>query len=203
MVVGADASDDRAILQTSVSLYRRHRLKRVYYSAFSPIPHASPRLPARAAPLMREHRLYQADWLMRFYGFEEQELVTPGGMLSLTMDPKLTWALAHPGAFPVDINRAAREVLLRVPGLGATSVQRLLAARRVRTLRRADIERLGTEAARVLCFVHLPDHRPQPQALQAWLQRRFGDEGEGDGEGAGLPRPVAAAAAPAQRDLFE
>jgi len=175
MVVGADTSDDRSILQTSVSLYRRHRLKRVYYSAFSPIPHASPRLPARAAPLMREHRLYQADWLMRFYGFDEQELVTPGGMLSLTMDPKLTWALAHPEAFPVDINRAARETLLRVPGLGSTSVQRLLAARRVRSLRRADVQRLGTEAARVLCFVCLPDHLPNPQALSAWLEKRFGN----------------------------
>jgi len=198
MVVGADASDDRSILQTSVSLYRRHRLKRVYYAAFSPIPHASPRLPPLAAPLMREHRLYQADWLMRFYGFDEHELVTPGGMLSLTMDPKLSWALAHPEAFPVDLNRASRETLLRVPGLGTTSVQRLLGARRVRMLRRADVERLGTEAARVLCFVALPDHRPRPQALQAWLQRRFG--GDGPGTAAGTSPP---AALPAQRDLFE
>lgn len=184
MVVGADASDDRSILKTSVALYRRHKLKRVYYSAFSPIPHASPRLPAQAAPLMREHRLYQADWLMRFYGFEEHELVTPGGMLSLAIDPKLAWALAHPEAFPVDVNRAPRETLLRVPGLGSTSVERLLAARRVRTLRQADIARLGTESARVLCFVVLPDHRPDAQALQRWLardgRRRDGDAEPGD-----------------------
>jgi putative DNA modification/repair radical SAM protein len=170
MVVGADASDDRAILQTSVTLYRSYRLKRVYYSAFSPIPHASAKLPARAAPLMREHRLYQADWLMRFYGFEESELVTqPDGMLSLEIDPKTAWALAHPEAFPVDVNRAPKETLLRVPGLGVQSVTRLLAARRVRRVRRADIERLGTASRRVLAFVQLPDHRPAADAVQRLL----------------------------------
>ena len=162
MIVGADASDDRAILSTSVNLYRSYGLKRVYYSAFSPIPHASSQLPAQAAPLMREHRLYQADWLMRFYGFDEHELVTSSqGMLSLDMDPKLAWALAHPDQFPVDLNRAPREVLLRVPGLGVQSVNRLLSARRVRQLRRADIERLRTASRRVLAFVCLPDHRPE------------------------------------------
>jgi len=199
MVVGADSSDDRSILRTSVGLYRRHRLKRVYYSAFSPIPHASPRLPARAAPLMREHRLYQADWLMRFYGFEEQELVTPGGMLSLAVDPKLAWALAHPEAFPVDLNRAARETLLRVPGLGTTSVQRLLDARRVRSLRLADVQRLGTEARRVLCFVVLPDHRPAPDALSRFMQQKYGVAGPApgvDGEQA-VPTLAQDTAAPA------
>ena len=165
MIVGADASSDRDILSTSVSLYRNYSLRRVYYSAFSPIPHASAHLPAQAAPLMREHRLYQADWLMRFYGFDEQELVTSQqGMLSLDMDPKLAWALAHPEQFPVDLNRAPREMLLRVPGLGVTSVDRLLAARRVRQLRRADVERLRTASRRVLAFVHLPDHRPAQNA---------------------------------------
>ena len=94
LIVGADASSDRLILQTSVGLYQAMQMKRVYYSAFSPIPHASARLPAQAAPLMREHRLYQADWLIRFYGFEEHEIVAPNGMLSLEHDPKLAWALA-------------------------------------------------------------------------------------------------------------
>ena len=165
MIIGADDSDDRCILQTSAALYAGYRLKRVYYSAFSPIPHASAKLPGQAAPLVREHRLYQADWLMRFYGFDATELVLPGGMLSMDMDPKLAWALAHPELFPVDVNRASREALLRVPGLGVRSVQRLLDARRVRQLRRADMERLGTAGRKALDFVHLPDHRPGAVAL--------------------------------------
>ena len=164
MIVGADASDDRAVLRTSVALYRSYRLRRVYYSAFSPIPHASALLPGRPAPLMREHRLYQADWLMRHYGFEEQELVTEAGMLPLHMDPKLAWALAHPDWFPVDLNRAPRETLLRVPGLGTRSVERLLTARSTRQLRKADVLRLGAPGARILAFVALPDHRPALEA---------------------------------------
>jgi putative DNA modification/repair radical SAM protein len=160
MIVGADGSDDRSILGTSSLLYASYRLRRVYYSAFSPIDHASPKLPSKAAPLVREHRLYQADWLMRFYGFDASELVTQGGMLSLEIDPKLAWALAHPEQFPLDPNRASREMLLRVPGLGVRSVQRLLAARRVRRLGRADFERLGAAGKKALGFVHLPDHRP-------------------------------------------
>jgi predicted DNA-binding helix-hairpin-helix protein len=109
MVVGADQSSDAQILRTSASLYASYALKRVYYSAFSPTGHASARLPTVATPLMREHRLYQADWLMRFYGFSlpEIESALPGGMLDLAIDPKLSWALAHRGFFPIDINRAS------------------------------------------------------------------------------------------------
>ncbi len=161
MIVGADASDDRTILQATATLYGAYKLKRVYYSAFSPIPHASPHLPPAAAPLMREHRLYQADWLMRFYGFTQDEICTQAGMLSLDVDPKLAWALAHPAAFPVDLNRAPRERLLRVPGLGVKSVDRLLSARRVRQVRRADLSRLRVSERKVLPFVALPDHRPR------------------------------------------
>src|SRR6476620_9548200 len=136
MIVGADPTDDRTILATSASLYGAYRLKRVYYSAFSPIPDAARALPLKAAPLMREHRLYQADWLMRFYGFEHDEIVAGSdGMLSLEVDPKLAWALAHRERFPVDLNTAPRELLLRVPGLGVKSVGRVLQARRVRRLR--------------------------------------------------------------------
>ena len=160
IIVGADASSDRLILQTSVGLYQAMQMKRVYYSAFSPIPHASARLPAQAAPLMREHRLYQADWLIRFYGFEEQEIVAPDGMLSLEHDPKLAWALAHPEFFPVDLNRAPREQLLRVPGLGVLSVRKLLASRRVRTLRLTDLPKLRVSVSKVMPFVVLADHRP-------------------------------------------
>ena len=173
MIVGADASSDRDILRTSVALYRSYRLKRVYYSAFSPIPHASARLPAQAAPLLREHRLYQADWLMRFYGFDEHEIVTDGGLLSLEHDPKMAWALAHPEAFPIDLNRAPRAQLLRVPGLGVQSVNKLLAARRVRSVRVADLAALHVSVAKVLAFVVLPDHRPVrgPRARDEWHRR--------------------------------
>jgi putative DNA modification/repair radical SAM protein len=162
MIVGADATDDATILSISAQLYGAYRLKRVYYSAFSPIPDASARLPLKAPPLMREHRLYQADWLMRFYGFAADEIAPAqgGGMLRLEVDPTLAWALAHPDRFPVDLQRAPRELLLRVPGLGVKAVDRLVLARRVRRLRVEDLKRLHVPAQKVLPFVVLADHRP-------------------------------------------
>jgi putative DNA modification/repair radical SAM protein len=162
MIVGADAADDRAILATSAQLYGAYRLRRVYYSAFSPIPDAASALPLKAPPLVREHRLYQADWLMRFYGFGHEEIVAaPDGLLRLDVDPKLAWALAHRERFPVDLNRAPRELLLRVPGLGAKAVERVLAARRVRRLRCDDLKRLRVPLAKALPFLLMPDHRPR------------------------------------------
>jgi putative DNA modification/repair radical SAM protein len=163
MIVGADATSDATILSTSANLYGSYALKRVYYSAFSPIPHAAAALPLKAPPLVREHRLYQADWLMRFYGFAADEITAPaaGGMLSLDVDPKLAWALAHEERFPVDLNRAPREMLLRVPGLGVKAVDRLLLARRVRSLRADDLKRLHVPTRKVLPFVVLQDHRPR------------------------------------------
>jgi predicted DNA-binding helix-hairpin-helix protein len=162
MIVGADATADREILATSARLYGQHRLRRVYYSAFSPIPDASSALPLKAPPLVREHRLYQADWLLRFYGYRHDEIVADArtGMLDLQVDPKLAWALAHRERFPVDLNRAPREMLLRVPGLGVRSVQRLLAARRVRRLHRDDLDRLQVPLAKVLPFISVPGHSP-------------------------------------------
>ena len=167
LIVGADACDDRTVLQLSSRLYTGQRLRRVYYSAYSPIPHASSQLPPQAAPLLREHRLYQADWLLRFYGFGADEIVTEAGFLSLRHDPKLAWALAHPEAFPLDVNGAPRELLLRVPGLGVGSVDKLLAARLHRRLRRADLLALGPTARRALPFLVATDHRPRPAELQA------------------------------------
>ena len=112
------------MLTTTDALYRRYALSRVYYSAFSPIPDASSTLPPKPPPLQREHRLYQADWLLRFYGFSIPDIVsaTKDGMLDLEVDPKLAWALGNRHLFPVDVNTADRELLLRVPGLGKKAV---------------------------------------------------------------------------------
>ncbi len=168
MIVGADAADDAEILAVSSNLYGSYRLKRVYYSAFSPIPDASASLPLQAPPLVREHRLYQADWLMRFYGFASDEIVQrDDGMLDLDVDPKLGWALSHRERFPVDVNRASREDLLRVPGLGSKTVERLIASRRHRRIRRADLARLRVAMEKVLPFIELADHRPGLNDLDA------------------------------------
>jgi putative DNA modification/repair radical SAM protein len=162
LIVGADDATDRTIMEKSVVLYSSYKLRRVYYSAFSPIPDSSRLLPLKAAPLMREHRLYQSDWLLRFYGFRAEELFgTSDGMLDLQIDPKLAWALQHRELFPVDVNRSEREALLRVPGLGVRAVKRIVAARRARTLRMEDLQRLRVPLNRVLPFVVLPGHTPR------------------------------------------
>ena len=162
MIVGADAANDATILEASASLYAGYGLKRVYYSAFSPIPDSSRVLPVKPPPLIRENRLYQADWLMRFYGFQAEEIVegSPEGMLDLAIDPKLAWALRHREQFPVDVNRADREMLLRVPGLGVKSVNRILASRRHRSLTLDDIGRLAASVRKVRPFIVTSDHRP-------------------------------------------
>ncbi|MCD9047264.1 putative DNA modification/repair radical SAM protein [Luteimonas sp. MHLX1A] len=176
MIVGADGANDRSILHTSDNLYGNYRLKRVYYSAFSPIPDASIRLPSKAPPLVREHRLYQADWLLRFYGFGVDDIAPAeaGGMLDLDIDPKLAWALRHPEQFPVDVNRASRELLLRVPGLGTRNVDRIVASRRTGALRVDDLTRLRVPLRKALPFLLLPDHVPRggldnPARLRAQL----------------------------------
>lgn len=172
LVVGADGASDRTILTTGAELYGGHGLRRVYYSAYSPVPGG--RLSARPVPLVREHRLYQADWLLRFYGFAVQELVTDReGMLDLGMDPKLAWALAHREQFPVDVNSASREVLLRVPGLGVRSVEKILAARRAGALRLADLGRLRASLAKVRPFVAALDHHPGRELDSAGLAGRL------------------------------
>jgi putative DNA modification/repair radical SAM protein len=162
LIVGADAADDATVLGTADTLYHAYRLKRVYYSAFSPIPAAAAALPNRAPPLWREHRLYQADWLLRKYGFSLPELraAMPAGQLDLDVDPKTQWALAHRERFPVDVNRAPRETLLRVPGLGVRVVDRIIATRRLRRLRIVDLERMGCLLSRARHFILAADHRP-------------------------------------------
>ena len=162
MIVGADKADDSAILRRSAALYSGYGLKRVYYSAFSPIPDASSRLPLAPPPLMREHRLYQADWLMRFYGFGVEEIVSGGtdGLLDLKVDPKLAWALGNRGLFPLDVNRAPREMLLRVPGLGVRVVDRILAARRHHRLTLADVAAMAGPIGKVRPFIEAADWTP-------------------------------------------
>jgi len=175
MIVGADAATDQTILDTSANLYGSYNLKRVYYSAFSPIPDSSRALPLQAPPLIREHRLYQADWLMRFYGFDAGEIIDPSaGMLSLEIDPKLAWALRHRERFPLDVNRASREDLLRVPGFGRKAVERIIATRRHSAIRSIDLARLHIPRNKALPFIVLSDHRPTPHPLDsARLAERF------------------------------
>ncbi len=156
----------QTILHTRANLYGSYKLKRVYYSAFSPIPDASRDLPLAPPPLVREHRLYQADWLMRFYGFAAGEIVDEaGGMLPLDIDPKLAWALRHRERFPLDIATACREDLLRVPGFGTKAVDRILATRRLTSIRVADLARLHIPKNKALPFIVLSDHRPSPHLL--------------------------------------
>lgn len=162
MIVGADAARDVDILATSANLYASYRLRRVYYSAFSPIPDTSVSLPAKPPPLMREHRLYQADWLFRFYGFSVDEIssAAAGGMFDLAIDPKLAWALANRQSYPIDVNRASLELLYRVPGLGVRAAKKIVAARRYQKLRLADVGRLTVSIARIRPFITALDWHP-------------------------------------------
>ena len=163
MIVGADGANDSEIINRASNLYGRFRLRRVYYSAFSPIPDASAVLPLKRPPLIREHRLYQSDWLVRFYGFtaaDIQQATGTDGMLPLDIDPKQAWALENRESFPVDINRASREMLLRVPGLGIRAVSAILQARRYHHLRLDDLGRLTRSIAKIRPFIIAADWRP-------------------------------------------
>lgn len=161
MIVGATATTDSEILVKASSLYKNYRLKRVYYSAFSPIPHADPLLPVTEAPLVREHRLYQADWLLRFYGFKVEEITSHNKNLSLERDPKHEWALRNPAFFPIDVNRSPREMLLRIPGMGVRNVERVLSIRRYHKIGLADLKKLRVSIKKVSPFIITVDHNPR------------------------------------------
>ncbi len=166
-IVGATTAPDADTLTKSSALYKEYGLRRVYYSAFSPIPHADPSLPLKTIPLIREHRLYQADWLMRFYGFSANELTTETeANLPLDKDPKLAWALRHREFFPVDVNHAGKPALLRVPGFGVRNVQRILKIRRYRALTLADLGKLKIAMNRARYFVVTADHNPATRKLE-------------------------------------
>ncbi|THD62224.1 putative DNA modification/repair radical SAM protein [Phenylobacterium sp.] len=160
MIVGADTAPDGEILKRSETLYSAYGLKRVYYSAFSPIPDATARLPLERPPLAREHRLYQADWLMRVYGFARAEIIGEHEDLELEIDPKLAWALKNRGGFPVDLNTADREQMLRVPGLGVRVADKMIAVRRLKALRLQDVARLTRAVERLKPFIVTLDWRP-------------------------------------------
>ena len=173
MIVGADAATDADIVGKASRLYDNFRLRRVYYSAFSPIPDASAVLPLKRPPLIREHRLYQSDWLMRFYGYQPAEVMQAteaDGNLPLDIDPKLAWALKFRQHFPVDVNRAPREMLLRVPGLGVKAVDRIIASRQWRRLRLEDVGRLTVSIAKLRPFLITEDWRPVALAERADLK---------------------------------
>jgi predicted DNA-binding helix-hairpin-helix protein len=175
MIIGADASTDATVLSQSTRLYSSYKLKRVYYSAFSPIPDASAKLPLISPPLQREHRLYQADWLLRFYGFDLEEITghRKDGNLDLEIDPKLAWALAHRGLFPLDVNAASREMLLRVPGFGTKTVNRILTTRRQRSLRYDDLGRMGASMKKAQPFIVAQGWSPGALTDRADLRARF------------------------------
>ncbi|MCI2058276.1 MAG: putative DNA modification/repair radical SAM protein [Oscillibacter sp.] len=155
LIVGATGDSDLQILRLTQGLYDRYRLKRVFFSAYVPVVENA-LLPARDTkpPLLREHRLYQADWLLRFYGFRAEELLDEGAPdFNPLVDPKCSWALAHLDFFPVEVNTADYETLLRVPGIGVTSARRILSARRTGRLRPEDLKKLGVVLKRARYFL--------------------------------------------------
>ena len=155
MIVGAGSEPDRTILLLASVLYQKPKLQRVYYSGFIPVNSGDPRLPAlQKPPLVRENRLYQADWLMRLYGFQAEEILDPGKPdLELDIDPKLAWALRHPDLFPMDVNEADYWQILRIPGIGRVSARRILAARRHKRLTSEDLRRLGVRMKAAAWFL--------------------------------------------------
>ncbi|MDG1071541.1 MAG: putative DNA modification/repair radical SAM protein [Akkermansiaceae bacterium] len=168
MIVGADQSHDAHFLKRAGDLYGNFQLRRVYYSAFSPIPDSSVRLPLKSPPLVREHRLYQADWLMRFYGYEVDEITTKSQPnLDLDIDPKLSWALRNRDFFPIDLNKADYEVILRIPGLGVRNAKRIITARRFHHIRVNDLIKMRVNLKKCLPFMITSDHQPATLELDS------------------------------------
>ncbi|MBE6904216.1 MAG: putative DNA modification/repair radical SAM protein [Ruminococcaceae bacterium] len=155
MIIGATPETDFQILKLTSALYKKYSLKRVFYSAYIPI-NESPVLPSldTKPPLLREHRLYQADWLLRFYGFEADELLDERHQsFNPLIDPKCNWAINHPEFFPVEINTAPKEMLLRVPGIGVTGALKILKARRTTKLTFEDLQKMGIALKRAVYFI--------------------------------------------------
>jgi putative DNA modification/repair radical SAM protein len=190
LIVGATNESDRQIVTLSEQLYQRLDLKRVYYSAFIPVV-ADTRLPALPnSPLRREHRLYQADWLLRYYGFSAQELLdAERPNLETDLDPKTGWALRHLELFPVEINRADYEVLLRIPGIGVRSAQRIVRARRQGHLSIDDLVKLGVVLKRARYFLTARGRYAGDCAIESALLRSRLLEAPANKGGVQLPLP--------------
>ena len=174
MIVGASPETDYHILKLTEGMYQKYGLKRVFYSAYIPVAEDT-RLPAldTKPPLLREHRLYQADWLLRFYGFRAGELLDEGQPdFDPLLDPKCCWALRHPEFFPVEVNRADYEALLRVPGIGVVSAKRILVARRSGALRAEDLKKLGVVLKRAQYFLTCSGRSTAPLRLSLEGVRR-------------------------------
>lgn len=168
MIVGATESTDSVILDQSQNLYKKFALRRVYYSAYSPIPHADAFLPRGEPSLVRENRLYQADWLVRFYKFDASELTNQEAPnLPLDIDPKTAWALRNRQSFPINVNTATREELLRIPGFGVKNVERILQMRPFRKISLMDLAKLRIPLKRAKYFVITSDHNPDVFLLDA------------------------------------
>ena len=198
LIVGATADNDRHILHLTQSLYEKYRLKRVFYSAYVPVVENS-LLPSKDTkpPLLREHRLYQADWLLRFYGFSVEELFGGGAtQLDPDLDPKVTWALRNLERFPVEVNKASYEMLMRIPGIGAVSARRIIRQRRVSAVRFEDLKKMGVVLRRAKYFLtclgrYYGERRFEPEVIRnAILQMEdglqicmFGAEGFSPGGG--------------------
>ena len=153
MILGASPESDAHILKLTEFMYRNYKLKRVYFSTYTPTNFDTSLLPYEQLPLIREHRLYQADWLLRFYGFTAEEITGNDGFLSTEYDPKCAWALKNPHLFPVEINTAPPELLLKIPGVGVKSVYRIIQARKSTKLDFNDLKRLRVVLKRAVHFI--------------------------------------------------
>lgn len=176
LIVGASPESDRQILQLASGLYDVQKLKRVYYSGYQPVNEYDQRLPAlQSAPLVRENRLYQSDWLMRFYKYRADEILPPDApFLDLEIDPKLAWALRNLHLFPVDVNRADYEMILRIPGVGVQSAQRIIAARKFSNLNYGHLTKIGVVMKRARYFMVNTDLRiPVSGMLPDTLRRQI------------------------------
>lgn len=177
MIIGADAANDQTILRRAEGLYQNFKLRRVYYSAFSPIPASPTGLPLAPPPLLREHRLYQADFLIRGYGFSSSELLATQGNLPLDIDPKLAWALKNREVFPVDLDRADITLIARVPGIGLRTAERLVSLRRERRIRYQDLIHLRCVLSKAKPFIVTSDYHPQQaETSSSQLRHQLADK---------------------------
>ncbi len=171
MIIGATPDSDKQILMLSQGLYNNFRLKRVYYSAYMPVTEHKALVKITHPPLLREHRLYQADWLLRFYGFNADELLDDSlPMLDENLDPKACWAVRHPELFPVEINKAPLYTLLRVPGIGNVSARRIIQARRMGRLNFDDLKKMRVVLKRAAYFItcdgkYMPQLKMSPEGM--------------------------------------